>query len=275
MRAQVDFLEQLNFFLEALGLDARKSGNVLVFEYDPSYPRIYEIDAANVIKTIEYAAKIFLFSQSGARILVRFRVANYNSKNVNFDVIISSNKPLQAVDENFGAKMRSYAKTARADVKIQEDKILIKISGILPDAGIENRLTIKSGFLKKYNALIAYNDETAFEILSKQLKFIGMNVRPKSDVKIFREHVINGIYKPDIVFLQKDFLTDEAAFSELLKFQKRKRFCVVIICEDANPARFWDKSFVKLAQPYTYDVLRAAINECLKRRSLAVSDAAK
>ena len=62
---------------------------------------------------------------------------------------------------------------------------------------------------------------------------------------------------------------------ELLKFQKRKRFCVVIICEDANPARFWDKSFVKLAQPYTYDVLRAAINECLKRRSLAASDAAK
>ena len=49
----------MNFFLDAIYKDAKESSNAVIFDYDPSYPRRYDIDATNTIKVIENMTKIF------------------------------------------------------------------------------------------------------------------------------------------------------------------------------------------------------------------------
>ncbi|QKF61016.1 hypothetical protein [Campylobacter curvus] len=263
-RQNIDFLELMNFFLDAIYKDAKESSNAVIFDYDPSYPRRYDIDATNTIKAIENLTKIFLYSQTKAKILIGFKLVNYSSSQIHFNVTIRCDKTPSQTDERLLNKAKECALAAEASIEIPKgNEFLLQIKATL--AGNfrgKNSLELQNEVIKKYSAVIAYENEAGFHILSNQLKFVGINVRSTSDYQSLKRHVTDAIFKPDIVFISKAFLNDEAEFEELLKFKKLKNFCIVAICEDDEN---FDKNageVIILRQPYTYDVLRAVLDMC-------------
>ncbi|MBR8464906.1 hypothetical protein KDE13_00835 [Campylobacter sp. faydin G-140] len=263
----INFIERLNLFLEAIYYDAKANENTLLFEYDPTYPETYELDASNVIKVIENISKMFIYSQHNAKILISFKLVSYGDNILFFNVTISSNKPFEHKNEELLNKALEYAKIADISViNDKDDKIILEIKArSVSNANFKNKLSLKDQNTKKYNAIIAYEDEVGFKILYNQLKFIGINVRPSSNYESLKRHVTDGIYKPDLIFVQKKFLDDIDKAKNLLEFKKLKNFIIVAICEgDENFSQELKKQIIILRQPYTYYILNTIFTKFIK-----------
>ncbi|MBE3022347.1 hypothetical protein [Campylobacter sp. 7477a] len=266
---EIDFIERINLFLETIYYDGERHANTILFEYDPSYPRVYKIDASNTIKCIENLTKIFLFFQSECEILIKFKLANYNTNRILFNILISSSERLKEFDQELLNAAKEYGD--KAGIIIRQDKngnfILDIEVELASDAQPTKSLDINNQAIKNYNAIIAYDNKNGFKILSNQLKFIGINVKPSSDYESLKQHITDAIYNPDLAFVQKVFLEDEQNLNELLKFKKMKHFCIVAICETDEIFKPEIKQeLIILREPYSYDILRAVLDMCYERK---------
>lgn len=256
----VDILDRINLLLEALYEDAKASKNIILFDYDMAYPRIFQTDVLPLIKACEFLVKYMLSNQSSSRILFEFKLTNYAREHVVFDINITPSKPLQPnYDDKYLNLAKRQIKLANMELKLNQAgaNMAIKLlsSKIPPHQPLQ---IINSGILKKYHALISYPDLKGFEILKNQLEYLGINVRPSNDYLSAYAHIINPIYMPNLVFIHKSDIMSEHDKNEILKAKKLKGFSVIIICEnDSNLSGFDD--FLILNQPYTYDMLYAII----------------
>lgn len=267
----IDLIERLNLLLEGLGQDAKNSGNVILFDYDMSYPRAFSTNPIFVIKAIEYLSKYLLFNQRQSRILIEFELSTFTTQNVVFNIILA---PSRQISESFDKK---YLNLARKEIANIESELVIKQNEILLSVRLAcSKTPTKQAYefiplaqLKRYHALISYPDTKGFEILRAQLEFLGINVRPSSDFLSAYTHIINPIYIPNIVFIYKDDIISARDRAEIIHAMKIKNFSVVVICEDG--AQSFEKDFITLQQPYTYDTIYAILN-IAHQRALQQSD---
>lgn len=258
----IDFVEKLNLLLEALYFDAIDSGNSVVFEYDPSYPRVYAIDAHNIIKSIEYTTKSYLKILKNARVHINFKLTNYNSDTLFFSVFFRSNIEIAGThDEELLGLAKQHAKDAGSKLIVIDKTTMVLSTYAILDKNSKNNITLKNPKINSYYAVIAYEDNEAFEILRKILKFIGIKTGSRNDYENFKKHINDGIYHPSIVFLHKKYLKNEQNIKDILLSKATKNFSIVIICDDCDALdERLQNEVIVVRQPYTYDSIIAALN---------------
>ncbi|MGG7048136.1 MULTISPECIES: hypothetical protein [unclassified Campylobacter] len=260
---QIDFVERLNFLLETLYYDALDGKNRIIFEYDPSYPRVFAIDSNNVLKTMEWIAKAYLLGTSEANININFKLTNYNADTVFFSVFFSVDKDVK-LDELSIQKANKFAATAKAKILITNNNQIVLYTSATLDREIKSKnISLKSNVIKSYYAIAAYEDNLGFEILRNILKVIGVKIGSKSDFVTFKKHIKDSIYMPSVVFVSMDYFKTEQDLDELLEIQKLKGYGIVVVCHKQSKfeAKFKEHAII-LREPYTYDAIVAALNYC-------------
>lgn len=255
-----DLVTGLNFLLEALYYDGFTTGNKILFDYLPTYPRKFKANMAGVIKVFEYCAKTFLYSTRNTKLTISFKLTNYTKEMVYFRVNFKIDQKLDRLNENYLKIARTAASELKVSMLIARDEITLDFGMGLTQNSVEP-LGLKSEDIKKYKAVIAYSDDDGFKILTNQLKNIGIDVKPKHDFAVLKMHIEDKIYRPNLVFLYKKIIDNRVEFEQILEYKKLKGFSIIAICDNDD---FLDDKIkndvIVLRQPYTYDVLCAVLN---------------
>ena len=222
----VDFVAQMELFLEALFKDATTRDNAIVFNYNPNYPRYLSFEAHKLIGAIKNLSKFYLNSVSNSKLLISFTLVSYSLSLVHFDIHIRCTSCPQKPNER-----------------------LVKEAGELL-----KELNAKIG----KNAIIACDDENLFLTLSHELSFTGLKLSKQKSFESLNLHIKDAIFKPDIIFVQKEYLSDKARLDEMLTYQKLKNFYIVIISKDEAKSIKSEK-MTTLRQPFTSDSLHETL----------------
>ena len=116
---------------------------------------------------------------------------------------------------------------------------------------------------KNFSALVAEPNPHSFNIIKKDLEFIGIDVKPSNEWSIVKRHIEDMIFRPNVVFIEESLLREiDGALSTLLI--EKKIALVVLKTTNAainlNPKiRVWT-----LVQPYLSDTLVRILNEAYK-----------
>lgn len=258
---EIDLVTKFNFLLEGLYYDGLNTSNKIIFDYSTAYPRKFILKDSSILKIIEYCTKIFLYSTKNTKILISFQLTNYDTSMVYFRIFIRVNKNLDNLNRKYISMANELSKKHSINTIIKKDEIAIDIKIQLSPNIKENNIKLKNNDIKKYKAVVAYNDLDSFEILSSQLKAIGIEIKPKNDYQTLIKHLKDGIYKPNIIFLHKKIVDNKQDFDEILKLKKVKKFHIVVICDnDSYIDDVIKKEITILRQPYTYDTLCSILN---------------
>jgi len=138
------------------------------------------------------------------------------------------------------------------------DGFCININIPLPKSGTFKRQNIKLFNLSGKNAIIACEDEDIFLIISQELRFTGLKVSKQKSFENLNLHVKDAIFKPDIIFVQKEYLNDKTRLNEILTYQKLKNFYIIIISKDESKSIKGEK-ITTLRQPFASDSLHETL----------------
>lgn len=278
-----DLLLRLNLLLEGLCQDAQATKNIIIFNYDVSYPRLFKDNPQLLIKACENINKYIMYNSANAkisddeygneacRILFEFKLTNYSSDYVLFDVVFEPTLPItRGFDEKYLKLANREAKAMGIDLNISQKRIVLSLKMLTAQQTRQQIPAIASETLKRYHAVVSYPIAKGFEILKAQLEALGINVRPSSDFLSAFKHITDAIYTPNLVFLNSDDLKQHPqTLPQILKAQKTKGFNVIVICHDDDDKQDVDEFFY-LRQPYTYDMLYSIIFLLHSRTHLGV-----
>ena len=72
----VDFVAQMELFLEALFKDATTRDNAIVFNYNPNYPRYLSFEAHKLIGAIKNLSRYYLKEVTNSKLSIIFNIVN-------------------------------------------------------------------------------------------------------------------------------------------------------------------------------------------------------
>ena len=128
----------------------------------------------------------------------------------------------------------------------------------MPKSGTFKKRNSKISNLSGKNAIIACEDKDIFSIISHELSFHGLKLNRQKSFESLILHIKDAIFKPDIIFVQKEYLSDKARLDEMLTYQKLKNFYIVIISKDEAKSIKSEK-MTTLRQPFTSDSLHETL----------------
>jgi len=227
----VDFVAQMELFLEALFKDATTRDNAIVFNYNPNYPRYLSFEAHKLIGAIKNLSKFYLNSVSNSKLLISFTLVSYSLSLVHFDIHIRCTSCPQKPNEKLVKEAGELLKELNAKMNKAEDGFNISISVPLPKSGTFKRQSVEIASLLGKNAIIACDDENLFLTLSHELSFTGLKLSK-----------------------QKSF----ESLNLQLTYQKLKNFYIVIISKDEAKSIKSEK-MTTLRQPFTSDSLHETL----------------
>ena len=254
----VDFVAQMELFLEALFKDATARNNAIVFNYNPNYPRYLSFEAHKLIGAIKNLSKFYLNDVSNSKLLISFTLVSYSLSLVHFDIHIRCTSCPQKPNERLVKEAGELLKELNAKMSKAEDGFNISISVPLPKSGTFKRQSVEIASLLGKNAIIACDDENLFLTLSHELSFTGLKLSKQKSFESLNLHIKDAIFKPDIIFVQKEYLSDKTRFDEMLTYQKLKNFYIVIISKDEAKSIKSEK-MTTLRQPFTSDSLHETL----------------
>ena len=113
---------------------------------------------------------------------------------------------------------------------------------------------------KNFSALIAEPNPHSFNIIKKDLEFIGIDVKPSNEWGIVKRHIEDMIFRHNVVFIEESLLREiDDALSKLLI---EKNIALVVLKTTNNPVNLDPKIRVwTLIQPYLSDSLVRILNE--------------
>ncbi|CAD7286804.1 hypothetical protein LMG7974_00092 [Campylobacter majalis] len=263
-------VNRLNYLLEAIYYDAFATKNIVLFEYDPTYPRVFMNDVGGIISSLENAIKAHLYATNNNKILVKFKLTNYNAEHVFFRIFFDAQNDIQSLDDRYITELQKIVKKNNYQIIMVDDaKIHINVAMQLNKTAKEHKIQLKNNYIKKSHAVIAYDDRDGFEILYKQLKHIGIEVKQKHDYANLKAHLSDAIYCPDIIFIQNSYLENQQEFAEILNLQKFRKFQIIVIYDkDEKTQNNIKIHTIALRQPYTYDILIAVLNLAYQNKLL-------
>ena len=254
----VDFIAQMELFLEALFKDAAAGKNAIVFNYNPNYPRYLNFDSPKLLSIIKNLSKFYLNEVNDAKLLIAFNLVSYSLQLIHFDIRIKCDAAPKNPNEKLVREAGELAKELNAKITRSDDGFDINISIPLPKSGSFKRQNTEIPSLSGKNAIIACDDENLFLTLSHELSFTGLKLSKQKSFESLNLHIKDAIFKPDIIFVQKEYLSDKARLDEMLTYQKLKNFYIVIISKDEAKSIKSEK-MTTLRQPFTSDSLHETL----------------
>ena len=271
---KVDIAGGLLFLVSSLNEDAQTKGNYVLLDYDIAYPRLFYADIETLTKLIDAIAQIFLLNVSNSTVTIKFLLSNYYKSNIRFTISVHCDRAIFTYKNtpqiNINAQSRKFYETAMAraeqngsSIRFEFDhgvRVSTEISLCLCGDKLDLMKSFKIKNPKNFSALVAEPNLYAFNILKKDLEFIGIDVKPSGDWSIIKRHIEDMIFRPNVVFIDESLLREiDGALSTLLI--EKKIALVVLKTTNAvvnlNPKiRVWT-----LDQPYLSDTLVHILNE--------------
>ena len=254
----VDFIAQMELFLEALFKDAAAGKNAIVFNYNPNYPRYLSFEAHKLIGAIKNLSKFYLNEVNDAKLLIAFNLVSYSLQLIHFDIRIKCDAAPKNPNERLVREAGELAKELNAKITRSDDGFDINISIPLPKSGTFKRQNTEIPSLSGKNAIIACDDENLFLTLSHELSFTGLKLSKQKSLESLNLHIRDAIFRPDIIFIQKEYLDDKEMLEAVLTYQKLKNFYIVVICKGEGIEATNEKIGI-LRQPFTSDSLHETL----------------
>ena len=271
---KVDIAGGLLFLVSSLNEDAQKKGNYVLLDYDIAYPRLFYADIAALAKLIDAMAQIFLLNVSNSTVTIKFLLSNYYKNNIKFTLSVHCDHDFFTVKStprvNMNAQSRKYYETAMAlaeqngsSIRFEFDhgvRISTEISLRLCGDKLDLMQSFKIKNPKNFSALVAEPNPYSFNIIKKDLEFIGIDVKPSNEWSIVKRHIEDMIFRPNVVFIEESLLREiDDALATLLIEKK----IALVVLKTTNAAvnlnlkiRVWT-----LVQPYLSDTLVRILNE--------------
>ena len=271
---KVDIAGGLLFLVSSLNEDAQKKGNYVLLDYDIAYPRLFYADIAALAKLIDAMAQIFLLNVSNSTVTIKFLLSNYYKSNIRFAISVHCDRDFFTSKStprvNMNTQSRKYYETAVAlaeqngsTIRFEFDhgvRISTEISLRLCDDKLDLMQSFKIKNPKNFSALVAEPNPYSFNIIKKDLEFIGIDVKPSNEWSIVKRHIEDMIFRPNVVFIEESLLReiDDALATLLIE----KKIALVVLkttnaAVNLNPKiRVWT-----LDQPYLSDTLVRILNE--------------
>ena len=254
----VDFIAQMELCLEALFKDATERNNIIVFNYNPNYPRYLSFEAHKLIGAIKNLGRYYLKEVTNSKLSIVFNIINYSLTLIHFEIYIKCTTVPLKQNKKLINEADALLKELNASMNQIADGFCININIPLPKSGTFKRQNIKLSNLSGKNAIIACEDEDIFSIISQELRFTGLKVSKQKSFENLNLHVKDAIFKPDIIFVQKEYLNDKTRLNEILTYQKLKNFYIIIISKDESKSIKGEK-ITTLRQPFASDSLHETL----------------
>ena len=271
---KVDIAGGLLFLVSSLNEDAQKNTNYVLLDYDIAYPRLFYADIAALAKLIDAMAQTFLLNVSNSTVTIKFLLSNYYKNNIKFtlsvycdhDFFTSKSTPRV----NMNAQSRKYYETAMAlaeqngsSIRFEFDhgaRISTEISLRLCDDKLDLMQSFKIKNPKNFSVLVAEPNPYSFNIIKKDLEFIGIDVKPCREWDVVKRHVRDMIFRPDVVFIDESLLQsiDESLQNDIAE----KKIALVVLKNTSAQTSLNPKiRALSLPQPYLPDMLVCVLNE--------------
>ncbi len=271
---KVDIAGGLLFLASSLNEDAQKNTNYVLLDYDIAYPRLFYADIAALAKLIDAMAQIFLLNVSNSTVTIKFLLSNYYKNNIKFtlsihcdhDFFTSKSTPrvnMNAQSRKFYEMAIALAEQNGSSIRFEFDhgvRISTEISLRLCDDKLDLMQSFKIKNPKNFSALIAEPNPHSFNIIKKDLEFIGIDVKPSNEWSIVKRHIEDMIFRPNVVFIEESLLReiDDALATLLIE----KKIALVVLKTTNDPVNLDQKIRVwTLVQPYLSDTLVCILNE--------------
>ena len=254
----VDFVAQMELFLEALFKDAAAGKNAIVFNYNPNYPRYLSFEAHKLIGAIKNLSRYYLKEVTNSKLSIIFNIVNYSLTSVHFDIYIKCTTVPLKQNKKLINEADVLLSELNAHINQIVDGFCININIPLPKSGTFKKRNSKISNLSGKNAIIACEDKDIFSIISHELSFHGLKLNRQKSFESLNLHIKDAIFKPDIIFVQKEYLSDKARLDEMLTYQKLKNFYIIIISKDEAKSIKSEK-MTTLRQPFTSDSLHETL----------------
>ena len=300
IKKDVDLLRILDGYLSILHQKVAKRGNKLCFNFSHHYPRYVKAMHDEVCILFYTLSEFVIEHTENSHIMIGLRTKKSSSqKSVRYEFYIKSDCPIPQLEKGDikntlekNSKMIEIItykgkkelkncvffefyklKTAKLVADILGTKInfyswqkhnflSFELEFELSDKLYEAKNTYSHFF--GLNTIILEDDICGFYQIASKLKQFKLNIQPKMDLKLAKEHLFNPIFLAKFIFINTRVLRNFTA-KEInhIKQKQAKYGLVIILISDSAAFDHYNGSFenyVLLKHPINIDTLLAAMN---------------
>jgi len=250
----INFKDRLRFGFERLFYS--EEPNIFLVEMPISFPEYLSYRHRDVVSLITLINTFLSKNFMHGTITTRFAVSQYRDIGQMIDIKISTDKPI--VDRHTLTALQRCIN----DHRKMPDTILAQIHELLIATQVASNLaTSASGVdvnlnfiaqisdknvapepfsVQDRNVLICERSPAVAKNLSDILQSFGCAVVPKHDFETVRQHMMDSVYVPDLLFINANLANDEA-LEFLREYENHKRINFVIVKNDAQHSKHSQK----------------------------------
>lgn len=295
VRNKFDIIDRLNYMLSTLAEELSSRKNTIILDYDAKYPRVLIGDAKRLIQVLMILIKYVTIRSNNEDVVMSFRKTNESDKSVTFDIEIK-NSSINFTKKSLDLMQHAISNDDEIDIRTKEvaniqiaKKIINALRGNieivntkgngsgfkinmpmhLPETQELRKYRLPEKEMMQYSVLIAESDVQSIGILRRQLEYFHMNVKPSFSWDQAQRMLEGRFYKPDIVFIQSEFI-DFIDKEKFLKLHEKKGFSVIFIANNHKIDSFERAknfgNFDILLKPYTQDVILALLVQIYNKK---------
>ncbi len=300
IKKDVDLPRILDGYLSILHQKVAKRGNKIYFNFSHHYPRYVKAMHDKVCILFYTLSEFVIEHTENSHIIIGLRTKKSNSqKSVRYEFYIKSDCPLPQLEkgdikntlEKHSKMIEIITYKGKKELKncvffefykLKTAKLVADILGTkinfsrwqkhnflsfelefeLSDKLYEAKNTYSHFF--GLNTIILEDDICGFYQIASKLKQFKLNIQPKMDLKLAKEHLFNPIFLAKFIFINTRVLRNFTA-KEInhIKQKQAKYGFVIILISDSAAFDHYNGSFenyVLLKRPVNIDTLLAAMN---------------
>ncbi|ASM37288.1 hypothetical protein [Campylobacter sputorum] len=260
-----------------------KNRSVVIFDFDDSLDKKYNVNSQHFIQCLVSCIKFFLQEFKENTILIEFFPISQGASAVNFELKVSSNSILD-IDLyeklKFIIHKKNMLNIGRFKTIYEMNKYIDQLGWSVKCENVNNFSICFNGFLKLgYNdddtnktysdkfknlsSVLLCNNLTLKNIIIKQVEKFHMDIKPCENWEILNEHIKSRIYLPAIVFIYIDDyngISDEM-YQSLQENKKKKNFVIVFFIGNRNQInRDLQIGDFFITSPYTINTLKNVLD---------------
>ena len=299
IKKDVDLLRILDGYLSILHQKVAKRGNKVCFNFSHHYPRYVKAMHDKVCILFYTLSEFVIEHTENSHIMIGLRTKKSSSqKSVRYEFYIKSDCPIPQLEKGDikntlekHSKMIEIIHKGKKELKncvffefykLKTAKLVADILGTkinfyswqkhnFLSFELEFELSNKPYEVKNryshffgLNTIILEDDICGFYQIASKLKQFKLNIQPKMDLKLAKEHLFNPIFSPKFIFINtrvlRNFTTKE--INQIKQKQAKYGFLIILISDSAAFDHYNGsfENYVLLKHPINIDTLLAAMN---------------
>lgn len=299
IKKDVDLLRILDGYLSILHQKVAKRGNKVCFNFSHRYPRYVKAMHDKVCMLFYTLSEFVIEHTENSHIMIGLRTKKSSSqKSVRYEFYIKSDCPIPQLEKGDikntlekHSKMIEIIHKGKKELKncvffefykLKTAKLVADILGTKINFSrwqkhnflsfelefeLSDKLCKASNRYSHFfglNTIILEDDICGFYQIASKLKQFKLNIQPKMDLKLAKEHLFNPIFLAKFIFINTRVLRNFTA-KEInhIKQKQAKYGFVIILISDSAAFDHYNGSFenyVLLKRPVNMDTLLAAMN---------------